>query len=43
VSSSAHAPQEELMMLWLTIGAAVIVYAFFKMRRRRLARDTQSV
>jgi hypothetical protein len=31
------------MMLWLSIGGAVLVYAYFKMRRRRLARDSQSI
>jgi hypothetical protein len=26
-------------MMWITIGAAVLFYAYFKVRRRRLARD----
>jgi hypothetical protein len=30
------------MMLMITVGAAVLVFAWFKMRRRRLARDVHS-
>jgi hypothetical protein len=26
-------------MMWITIGAAVLFYAYFKVRRRRLARN----
>jgi hypothetical protein len=30
------------MMLWITLGAAVVFYAYFKMRRRRLARSAET-
>ena len=30
------------MMLWVAIGGAVLCYAYFKLRRRRLARTAGS-
>jgi hypothetical protein len=31
--------QEGVTMMWITIGAAVLFYAYFKVRRRRVARN----
>jgi hypothetical protein len=40
LAEPARSPQEGVtMMLWITIGAAVLFYAYFKVRRRRLARN----
>jgi hypothetical protein len=39
LAEPARSPQEGVTMMWITIGAAVIFYAYFKVRRRRLARN----
>jgi hypothetical protein len=39
LAAAARSPQEGIAMMWITIGAAVLFYAYFKVRRRRLARN----
>jgi hypothetical protein len=39
LAAPARSPQEGIAMMWITIGAAVLFYAYFKVRRRRLARN----
>jgi hypothetical protein len=35
----ARSPEEDVTMMWVTVGGAVLLYAYFKVRRRRLARN----